>query len=328
MVVPLRTGTLAAYNLRSGLLTWTAAFTLEQPLAADAERVYVVSGEEVHALDAATGTTDWRVPAPGKTTAPPLVHGGWIIAMTRGELLAMRAADGAILWRKEVGAVEFRPAIDGDLLIVPLVEGKLLALDVQDGQTRWEEELGSSPGAPLAAGGRVYVGTLDKHFHRRHAANGRKEPTLYVGAVPRGAPAADERHVYFAAMDNVLRAIDRGHGAIEWKKGLAYRPAAGPVLIGEYVVVPGDVNVLPAFQARSGAPGGQIVFPALLAAIPVFAQEPNGVLTVIAISGSHEHPWTVSMLETAIVPPLPGVRPITVLPGEVVLPPLPDLPAR
>jgi outer membrane protein assembly factor BamB len=320
-VVPLRTGALAAHSLRTGALMWTTNLGAEQPLAADVERVYVASGEAVHALHAASGDVAWRVPVPGKATAPPLAHGGWVIATAGGEVLAMRAADGAVIWRRQVGAVEFRPAIDGELLIVPLVAGRLLALDVQNGEPRWDADLGSAPAEPLAIGGRVYVGTQDKHFHRRHVTNGRKDPTLFVGAVPRGRPVADDHHVYFTAMDNVLRAIDRGHGAIEWKHGLPYRPAAGPVLIGEYVVVPGDVNVLPAFHARTGAPAGKLSFPALLAALPVFSQEAPGVLTVVAISGGHEDRWTVSMLETALVPAIPSPQPLTELPGEVVPPP-------
>ena len=321
VIIPLRTGVLAAHSLRTGAEIWTSALAAEQPLAADGERVYVVSGESITALDAATGAVIWRVPALGKGTAAPLAHAGWVIAAAGGELIAIRAADGTPIWRRQIGPVEFRPAIDGEVLVVPLVEGRLLALNVQNGEPLWEVDLGSSPGQPLAIGGRVYVGTLDKRFHRRHLASGRKDPPLFIGAVPRGAPVADDRHVYLTAMDNVLRAIDRGDGALEWKQGLSYRPAAGPVLVGSYVIVPGDVNALPAFNARTGAPAGHLTFAAFLAALPVFSEEPGGVLTVVAISGSHETPWTVSMLETALVPPVPAVQPLTALPGEVVPPP-------
>lgn len=323
VVVPLRPGTLAAHRLKDGALLWTTEIPVEKPLAADAERVYVASGEEICALNAGTGDVVWRVPARGKLTAPPLAHGGWVIAAAGGELIAIRATDGEVIYRQPVGAIEFRPAIDGDLLVVPAVDGRLLALDVANGAVKWTAELGSSPNEPLAFAGRVYAGTLDKYFHRRHASSGRKDPRLWIGAVTRGAPAADDRHVYFAAMDNVVRAIDRGDGAVEWKQGLAYRPAAGPVVLGRFVVVPGDVEALPVFNARNGTNAGRIVFPALLAALPVFSPQADGSFTVIAISGSHENKWTMSMLEPSLVPPF-ALSPLTDLPGVAVpLPPEP-----
>ena len=328
IVIPLRTGVVAAYRFADGTLMWTREFSVEKPLAADAERVYIASGEAIHALNAASGEVAWRVPARGPVTAAPLAHAGWVIAAAAGELIAIRAADGNVIWRQQVGPVEFRPAIDGELLVAPLVDGHLLALDVRDGSTRWSVDFGASPGEPLAFAGRVYAGALDKYFHRHHASSGRREPPVHVGAMPRGAPAADDRHVYFAAMDNVLRAIDRGDGALEWKRGLTYRPAAGPVLLGKYVVVPGDVDALPVFDARTGAEAGKITFPALLAALPVFAAQPDGSFAVVAISGSHENKWAVSLLEPALVPP-PAVQPLTftALPGAVAtLPSLPDPP--
>jgi hypothetical protein len=129
--------------------------------------------------------------------------------------------------------------------------------------------------------------------------------------------------VYFVAMDNVLRAIDLGNGAQRWKVGLTYRPAAGPVVVGSTVIVPGDVDILPAFAAADGRPAGRIAFSARLAVLPVFSTPVDAPPVAIAVTGSLEDKWTMWSMRPSPVPPLP-VQPLTELPGEAV--PLPAAP--
>ena len=319
-MLPLKDGTIAAHRLTDGHPLWKTELTTEQPLAADADRVYVAAAQAIHALSAADGITAWRLSPVATLTAPPLAHAGWLIAAAGGELLAIRAVDGALLWRKPVGPVASRPALDGDLLVVSIADGRVIGLDLQSGDERWERAVGSAPGEPLVIGGRVYVGTAEKTFSVLHASSGRREYQLRVGALPRGRAAADDRHVYFTAMDNVLRALDRGDGARKWKRPLTYRPAAGPVLLGAVVLVPGPVTSLPAFDSASGAPAGQVGFPGLLATLPVFVETPEGQPVVVGITGGLANIWTLSMLGPSPAPALP-LQPLTALPGEVV--PLP-----
>lgn len=321
--MPLAGGALAAHGLEDGRALWKIDLAAEQPLAADAERIYVAAGPEIHALDPRSGSTIWRAALGGKATAAPVARGGWIIAAAAGELLAIRAADGAIIWHKAVGPIEFPPSIDGDRLVAPLIEGSVLALDVRTGDPAWEYLVDSAPTAPVAIGGRVYFGTLDKSFYTVNAETGRREWRWRIGAEVRGRAAVDDRRIYFAAMDNVLRAIDAGNGALRWKAGLSYRPAAGPVVIGDLVVVPGDVDVLPAYSATDGKPVGKLVFPARLAVLPVFQVHPEAPPEVIAITGSLENKWIMSSMRPSPVPTIP-VQPLTALPGDAV--PLPVIP--
>ena len=141
VVVPLSTGAIAAHALRDGALLWSTELRAEQSLAADGDRVYVASGEAIHALGAVDGRVAWRAPAGARLTAPPLAHAGWVIAAAGGELIAIRASDGTVVWRKHVGPVEFRPSLDGDLLVVSIVDGQIAALDVRDGSPRWTRRL-------------------------------------------------------------------------------------------------------------------------------------------------------------------------------------------
>jgi hypothetical protein len=131
--------------------------------------------------------------------------------------------------------------------------------------------------------------------------------------------------VYFTALDNVLWAVSRGSGSVQWRQGLSYRPAAGPVVLGEHVLVPGPVESMPAYSARTGTPVGAITFAARLVALPLLGQI-GGLSFAVGVTGSLENRWTITLLEPSPVPPIPVV-PLTGLPGEAVpLPVAPDLP--
>jgi outer membrane protein assembly factor BamB len=327
IVVPLQGGAIAAHHLEDGREAWKKELAAEKPLASDEERVYVAAGEAIHALNAKTGDVAWRVPAGGPVTAPPVAHAGWIITAAAGDLVGIRATDGEVIWRKQVGAIEFRPAIDADLLVASLVDGHVIGLDVESGQERWRTNLESSPGEPLAFGSRVYVGTANKWFYSLRATSGRIDYPRFVGAMIMGRATADERHVYFVALDHLLRALDRGHGALKWKAPLNYRPTAGPVVIGGHVVVAGSVVSMPAFNARTGAASGTIGFPARLVALPLLGQSPSGSAFGVAVTGSLENKWNLSLFEPSSFPTV-AVVPLTELPGEVVALPTAPTPPK
>jgi outer membrane protein assembly factor BamB len=232
-------------------------------------------------------------------------------------VLAIRASDGVVMWRKHLGPVEFQPALDGDLMIVSVTDGRVVALDVRDGTVRWDQPVGSSPTAPFVVGGRVYVGTEGKIFLTLHASSGREESRWSVGALLRGRAVVDDHHVYFAAMDNLLWAIDRKDSAIEWRKGLKYRPTAGPVLVGRVVVVPGYETALPAFNPADGVEAGVIGFPTRLSAMPVLAIGADGTAYALSITAGLDNKWMLTMMGPA-PPPALTLEPLTAVPGAVV----------
>lgn len=133
--------------------------------------------------------------------------------------------------------------------------------------------------------------------------------------------------MYFVALDHLLRALDRGHGALKWKAPLNYRPTAGPVVIGGHVVVAGSVASMPAFNARTGAASGTIGFPARLVALPLLGQSPSGLAFGVAVTGSLENKWNLSLFEPSSLPTV-AVVPLTELPGEVVALPTAPTPPK
>jgi len=316
IVVPLEPGTIAALNAADGSTAWKVELATDRPVAADAEHAYVSSGGQIHALRLASGDVAWRAET-GALTAPLLVHGGWVIAASVGNLAAFRAADGSTVWQRDIGPIEYRPAIDGDYLFVPIADKRLVSLDLPTGETKWEAPLAGTPVEPLALGGKVYVGASDKRFYTFDASDGEFEWKYHVGAALRGRAAADSRHVYFVAYDNILRALDRGSGALQWMKRLAFRPAAGPVLMAGAVLAPGPIAAFPVFS-QDGGDIGKVEFPAAPARIPALSIEADGKAVMAVVTGGLEHPWKLSLLEPSSEPPPIPLIELTVVPGEIV----------
>lgn len=313
--------TVAAFALEDGREIWTAELAPEYPLVVDGGRLFVSTDEAMHALDAATGAVVWRQPT-GGLTAPPLVHQGWVITVTAGEVIARRAADGTVVWRQPNGAQQLRPTIDGDTLYLPLADGTVLAHDLTTGARVWAHKLREAPSEIAALGDRVYVGSEDKFFYCLDADNGRVEWRFRVGATVIGRPVVDANRVYFAAMDNQVRALDRVDGATEWQGGLPFRPSSGPLLFGTAVVVPGGVSDLKTFDAETGKSGRAMTYPAPLASPPSIQPSAKGPLAA-TVTGALDSEWKLSLWEPAMTVP---IAPLTVLPGKAA-PLLPALPS-
>ena len=78
VVLALQSGVLEARRLTDGAVAWTEKLAVDQPMAEDGGRLFVFTGNTLHALDVASGAADWSV-AVGQPTAPVVARGGWVI---------------------------------------------------------------------------------------------------------------------------------------------------------------------------------------------------------------------------------------------------------
>ena len=307
MILALRSGTLSARLLTDGTEAWTVKLAVDQPLAADGDRIFVVAGETLHALNAADGSSAWRAEV-GQPSAPILARGGWVIVAGGGSVTALRAADGETIWSKSTGAISERPAIDGDGLYLPIAEGRLIALDLKTGN------VAVGPGgrsladrAPGVRRPRLFWFRLEAVRQCLKATSGREEWRWEVGTRIIGPAAADESRVYFTAMDNILRALSRGNGgrALGVPPGLSSNPGTGRHRWSGGV--PGITTELPGLDAASGKATGKLTLPVQLAIGPSFVPPGglDGVAAVVTITGGLTNQWTVSvsMPEAAPAPP-------------------------
>ena len=320
LFIALRSGAVTARDLQGGREIWTAPVVADGPLAAAEQRVLVPTAENIQALDAATGRQVWAIRV-GTITAPLLVKDGWLLVAVAEQLSAYRLADGTLVWSRDIGAVEQRPAIEGPKLYVPVADGRLVALDLKSGEPLWERDVGVAPTEPLAFSDRVFVGSGAKRFYALKADDGAEDWVLRVGAAVRGAAVADGSHVYFVALDNLLRAHDRGNGALRWKVDLRFRPLGGPQLVAGAVTVPGMTREIRAFESGSGRQAHRLLFANTLATQPtlIAASETRSAL-VAALTGSLQNEWQLTL--AGAPPPGPSpipVEPLTALPGLVRL---------
>jgi outer membrane protein assembly factor BamB len=309
----------SARRLTDGTEVWTSALEVDGPMAASDTCVVLPVKGELHVLDAATGVVIWTK-RPGPLTAPPLLHGEWLVVASGESVTGLRVSDGATMWQRETGAVEQRPAVDGTRVYVPAADGRVIALELATGEPAWEFDVGIKPTEPLVYGDRLFVGAAAKHFCSVHLQTGKEAWCQAVGATVAGRPAADATHVYFVAYDNLLRALDRRNGALRWRKDLRYRPSSGPLLVGASLAAPGPVPRLQVFEAQRGTPTTHLTLTPALAAAPLLIEATaDRPARFAAVTGGLANVWTVTLAG----PPPPGpppipVAPLTVLPGLAI----------
>jgi outer membrane protein assembly factor BamB len=310
---------ISARRLADGSEIWQVPLTVEGSMAASEACLIVPSKEDLHALAPATGAVVWKVHT-GRLTAPPVISGELLIIASGESVSALRIADGTRVWSADVGEVAQRPAWLGTRAYVPAKDGRLLALDLSSGASVWERDVGIEPSEPLVYGERVFVGSAGKRFCSLKVQTGETDWCFPVGAAVVGRAVADAKHVYYVALDNLLRAHNRQNGAMRWKKDLRYRPTAGPALVGRGVTAPGRTAKMQVFDAVTGAPSGELALAHDLAAVPVLIMSADGgEARLAALTGGLQNIWTLTLAgPPPLMPPSPGVVPLTQLPGSPI----------
>lgn len=254
--VPLKGGQLVAVDLDSGAVRWRLDVATPFTPATGDGLVFTVTEATIEARDALTGTTRWRAPLPGGAAVPLYWDTGWLLASTpSGDLAAFRAADGQLVWRQSLGAaLAAAPAPALDRLFLPLVDNRLVSVLLATGETAWSRQLGARITGLLALDDQLVFGTTAKDVVSVNLTSGRERWTWRVGGDVSGLPAADEHRIYFAARDNVLRAVDRGNGNLKWSASLPSRPSGSPLPLPNQVLMPLVSKAIAGFDLETGKP--------------------------------------------------------------------------
>lgn len=320
----LRGGGAIALALGSGARLWTADLDVAHAPAVDAGRVYVVSADELAALDGATGRAVWHVLLAGVTVAP-VARGGWVLAGAGADLLAFRGDDGSLVWRRTLGSTLRAPVtVEGDRAYASLEDGTILAIDLLRGGEVWRSTLPAPGGAVTAGAERLFVGCTDNFFYALSYESGDRRWRWRTGADV-VAPAVDDgSRVYFASKDNLLRALDSGSGVQRWRHALDGRPLTGPLLDKDLLLVARAAEIR-AVRVRDGSLAGAWTPPGELAAPPVMVPEaPSaGGTRMIVVTGAPTGGWRVHGLQRSIEP---APKPLTEIPGRPLSPDVPPAP--
>ncbi|MCA1586988.1 MAG: PQQ-binding-like beta-propeller repeat protein, partial [Acidobacteria bacterium] len=254
--VPTRNGQLAAVELDSGFVRWRIDLeTAVSPASGDG-LVFATSTGLLMGLDSASGRPLWRTPLAGRVVAPLYWDSGWLIAsMESGDVTAYRADAGTLVWTQNLGApLALAPVPALDRLFFALTDSRLISADLDTGVVRWTETVEGRISGLLALDDQLIAGTTGNFVQSFELTNGRRRWRWRVGADVVGSGAADDGFIYFVALDNVLRAVDRRSGNLRWSRPLPARPSTGPVRVDDAVLVPFVSSEIAVFSPADGKP--------------------------------------------------------------------------
>ena len=251
--VPLKNGQLVAVDLDRGTIRWQLEVATQFTPATGEGLVFIATEQAIEARDARTGSPKWQAPLPGGAAAPLYWDTGWLLASTTaGDLVAFRATDGTLVWRRQLGAPMTGPPGPAlDRLFLPLGD-RLVALLLKSGESVWEKTFTAGITSLLALDDQLIVGTASKVVLSLELRRGRERWHWRLGGDIAGIPAADEKRIYLASRDNVVRAVDRKSGNLRWLAGLSSRPAGGPLRLTDIVLMPLVSNQIVGFDPVTG----------------------------------------------------------------------------
>ncbi len=277
--LPLVDGTLLALNLDTGAQVWSRHRPIEANLLADNGILIASYDQLLIAFDSSSGRLLWTHRYDDRLLTTPVIKQGWLVVQLRDATLVMlRASDGQELWRRHLEQrASTAPTISGPRIFVPLeteAGGLLTVLELGSGALIWQQPITGALGSILALDA-VFVGATDNFFYRLRLEDGRIDWHVRTGGDIFGLPAVDEERVYFTALDNIVRALDRQNGAQRWRMPLQGRPESGPVRVQNSLVLSGLSPNVQLFHTETGRPMGRFSADNELAMPPQHVQRDN-----------------------------------------------------
>lgn len=314
--VPLKGGQLVAVDLDTGVVRWRLDVATPFTPATGDGLVFTTAEASIEARDALTGATRWRTPLPGGAAVPLYWDTGWLLASTpNGDLAAFRASDGSLVWRQALGApLAAAPAPALDRLFLPLADNRLVAVLLATGDTVWSRTLKGRITGLLALEDQLVFGTTGHDVVSVNVSNGRERWTWHVGGDVSGLPAADEKRIYFAARDNLLRAVDRKSGNLRWRASLPARPSGGPLPLPDTVFMPLVSSAIAGFDLETGKATVTVQAAGEIGLQPFFRRDARATaVRLVTVSRDGQLQGFARRFE-----PVPG--PLDVLPGLPTVP--------
>ena len=315
-------GRLVSYDLNDGAPEWTVKAMPQLDPVVGQGLIFLVEDGQLSARRQTDGGLAWRVPWTESLSTPPVWDNEWLMLATKaGVIVAFRASDGATIWRRDVGSpAHLQSALAADRVYVATDDTRVVALRVTTGDILWARRLGGVPTSLLALDEQVFAGSSDNYFYCLVAEDGRIDWRWRAGADPIGQPVTDAGNVYFVALDNVLRALSRGHGVQQWLRLLPMRPTRGPLMAGSTLVVTGIAPMLRAYSVKDGKPAGELSTAGEITAAPYSIGAPHGLPQLLVVTRDIVKGTVATMAGRQIEP---NVTPLTVLRNPVPLAPLP-----
>ncbi|MDR1075678.1 MAG: outer membrane protein assembly factor BamB [Xanthomonadaceae bacterium] len=214
---------------------------------------------DVVALDAETGTEQWRATVPNEIIVPPLVAQNTVYVRSNdGRVTAFDAVTGNRLWfnAQEMPSLTVRGNASltqgPGFIFVGNDDGTLAALTMQDGRPLWELPIAMPEGrtelermvdidsAPVLEGATIYVSSYGNQTLALDGPSGRPLWQSARGGI--GGLGASSASLLLSDNGGSVYALDKINGSATWSQpALARRLPTGPAVQGDYAVV-GDFD--------------------------------------------------------------------------------------
>jgi outer membrane protein assembly factor BamB len=252
--MPLSNGSIISVRLSDGGLIWRSDIggVLSASPTVDNRNVFVASESlptpksvypqatgVLRALSRQSGLTSWM------RTLPSPVRGvinlnaqSLFVTSSDGRIYALSKETGEIKWIK-YNSSPFSPLnlLDGQTLYANDTYGDILAIELENGRTLWRYRTRKPLRAPAAVyGNMVYAGTTDGFVYAIHGATGRLRWRVRAGAAIQ-AVLAGEKWVLATSLDNFVYCLSPRNGAKVWKRQLAGRVTAQPLVLKNNVLL-------------------------------------------------------------------------------------------
>jgi outer membrane protein assembly factor BamB len=252
--MPLSNGSLVSVRLSDGGLIWKSDIggALSASPAVDKRNVFVASESlptpksvypqatgVLRALSRQSGLTSWMrtLPSPVRG-AINLNAQSLFVTSSDGRIYALRKETGEIKWIKyNSSPFGAQNLLDGQTLYASDTYGDILSIELENGRTLWRYRTRRPLRAPVAVyGNMVYAGTTDGFVYAIDKTTGRLRWRVRAGAAIQ-AVLAGEKWVLATSLDNFVYCLSPRNGAKVWKRQLAGRVTAPPLVLNSNVLL-------------------------------------------------------------------------------------------
>ena len=252
--MPLSDGSIVSVRLSDGGLVWRSDIggVLSASPAVDDKNVFVASESlpttrsaypqatgALRALSRQTGLTSWMRTLPSPVRGVINLNGqSLFVTSSDGRLYALRKGTGEIMWIKyNSSPFSTLQILNNQTLYASDAYGDIVSIESESGRTLWRYRTRKALRVPVALyEGMVYAGTADGFVYAIDRATGRLRWRVRTGAAIQ-AVLAGQRWVLATSLDNFVYCLSPENGAKVWKRQLAGRVTAPPLVQDEHVLL-------------------------------------------------------------------------------------------
>ena len=225
-----------AHDAADGRVVWSSTEPVVVPPVITGTNLVLVGATKLAVVQQSSGKTMFSAPFEGK---PSLAFSTTDrVGVVLESSLQAWDMKGAPAWTaKFSGSMVTNVVTTGSLVVFGTDQPALLAIDAAGGATAWTVPLPTKPSPLVASAERIYFGGADGALYSFRTTGEPKHAWRTKRPRSVGQPVVDKDSVYFALLDNSVRAFGAGGGTERWDQVVEWRPSAGPMRLTDSLAV-------------------------------------------------------------------------------------------